>query len=701
MTTQNFLTKNLGDVASRYILGQMRLDDGNLDLRHMCDKVKLEMQLIEKEAAYDYLKVEKEMYELDAEIDKSDQILGELEDVLLNFKDYLNDIKSEMTQLQDRSLAMNTALTNRKNLSKILSSFVDQAVLDPNLVDNICNKEINDQYVEYIRILCSKLEFISNPEFSDPAALKQLGPELIKLKNAACRRVREFLIDKVQVLKKPKVDVKSFQKDVLIKYRVFTEFMKDHYLDIYVEICNLYIDAMSKLYLSNFKQYVGDIQKITLDIYLRNDVIIPDNIQNYRSHLNLRNVQNLVQDNGSIFQLMNREQILNFMDEDPVEADKIALKNQRILLEQYFKSINRLLLIQVKHEVAFSQDFFNLKPEQNRQIFSNVFKNTIQFLLDHLKQTVGGSFDMYALLLIILLNEKNQQQMHKKNQGVLDSYFEQVNMTLWPKFEQVFDIHIHSIQSLNVKTYRNLEKQVTSRVFVVRYVDVILSLFKLYSFFEDNKMIVSRITQLRLKYLDLIKRSSAEYETEQETTIYTLSVYEIIVTALNATQLPNYKKEYTDEILLIEKETNKFSEKLVQIFMKDLFGNLVDFIQKYAKEETERELNQMEGRSEIIQDETKLQISNVDNKKLIENISQEVSLSWNKKVDAFRVQIEKHYQGTNLMKSLLKKFLQTFIANYNVFYKYAKINHATYVVNMTQVQTILKEIKTIQTKYNM
>lgn len=63
----------------------------------MCDKVKLEMQLIEKEAAYDYLKVEKEMYELDAEIDKSDQILGELEDVLLNFKDYLNDIKSEMT----------------------------------------------------------------------------------------------------------------------------------------------------------------------------------------------------------------------------------------------------------------------------------------------------------------------------------------------------------------------------------------------------------------------------------------------------------------------------------------------------------------------------------------------------------------------------------------------------------------------------
>lgn len=29
----------------------------NIDLRHMCDNVKSEMQLIEKEAAYDYLKV--------------------------------------------------------------------------------------------------------------------------------------------------------------------------------------------------------------------------------------------------------------------------------------------------------------------------------------------------------------------------------------------------------------------------------------------------------------------------------------------------------------------------------------------------------------------------------------------------------------------------------------------------------------------
>ncbi|CAD8194932.1 unnamed protein product [Paramecium octaurelia] len=701
----SFLEHNLDPITSRYIMGKYLMMDGgeqSLDLRHMCDNVKLEMQLIEKEAAYDYLKVEKEMYELDGEIEKSDAILGELENVLLNFKDYLNDIKSEMTQLQERSVKMNTSLTNRKALSQILSSFVDQAVLDPSLIDNICSKEINDQYVEYIRILCSKLEYLKNTELTDANAVKNLGPELIKLKNTACKRVREFMIDKLNQLKKPKINIQQYQIQELVKYKIFTEFMKDHYLDIYVELCNLYTDAMSKLYLSNMKVYVAEIHKLTIDVYLRNDLIVPDSQQNYRPQLNLRNVVGLTIENRSIFQLMNRDQILQFMDEEPLLHTQLNQKNQKILIEQYFKTINKVLIDTVLHEDRFSQDFFSLKPDQNRLIFSGVFKNTIQFVLDHLKQTVS-IFDIYAFLLIILLNERFQKHMHSKNSHVLDFYFEQVNMILWPKFEQVFDTHIQSIQSTNVRLYRSLEKYYGFRSFVMRYIDLTLSLYKLYAYFEDNKMIVSRINQLRLRYFDLIKRTGAEFEIEVDRITYTLSVYEMIVTAYNTAQMTTYKKEFSEETLFLEKETNKFSEKLIEIYLKELFGNLVDFIQKYAKEESELELNLYDNKqqSEIRVVEKVQNLNQVDNKKLIENISQDVNLSWNKRVDVFRLECEKHFQGTNLMKSLLKKFLQTFMAYYNAFYKYAKANHPMYVANLTQVTTIMKEIKAIQTKYNM
>jgi hypothetical protein len=67
----------------------------------------------------------------------------------------------------------------------------------------------------------------------------------------------------------------------------------------------------------------------------------------------------------------------------------------------------------------------------------------------------------------------------------------------------------------------------------------------------------------------------------------------------------------------------------------------------------------------------------------------------------FRLECEKHFSGTTLMKSLLKKFLQTFMGYYNAFYKYSKTNHPSYVANLTQITTIMKEIKAIQTKYNM
>lgn len=75
------------------------------------------------------------------------------------------------------------------------------------MIENICNKEINEQYVDFIRILCSKLEYLKNTQLSDANAVRELEPELIKLKHTACKRVREFLIEKLLMLKKPKTNI--------------------------------------------------------------------------------------------------------------------------------------------------------------------------------------------------------------------------------------------------------------------------------------------------------------------------------------------------------------------------------------------------------------------------------------------------------------------------------------------------------------
>lgn len=221
------------------------------------------------------------------------------------------------------------------------------------------------------------------------------------------------------------------------------------------------------------------------------------------------------------------------MDEEPILHTAAAQKNQRILIEWYFKSINKLLIDSVMNEVFFSGEFFNLKQEQNRLIFGGVFKNTLTFLTDHLKQMVSGLSDLYGLLLIILLNEGFKKMMNSKQLGILDFYFDQVNMIIWPRFEQVFETHLLSIQNINARQYKQLEKQLGFRAFVQRYIDISVSLYKIYSYFEDNKMVGSRIYQLRLRYLDLIKRSGAEYDHEVDRIVYTLQVYEMILSSYN------------------------------------------------------------------------------------------------------------------------------------------------------------------------
>jgi len=52
---------------------------------------------------------------------------------------------------------------------------MESAVLDPQLIEDICNKEINEQYVEYIKALCQKLDYLKNQNLNDSSTFKELG----------------------------------------------------------------------------------------------------------------------------------------------------------------------------------------------------------------------------------------------------------------------------------------------------------------------------------------------------------------------------------------------------------------------------------------------------------------------------------------------------------------------------------------------
>ena len=101
------------------------------------------------------------------------------------------------------------------------------------------------------------------------------------------------------------------QKNVLLKFKIFTEFLKEHYLEIYVELSKNYAEVMSKIYLTKFKSYVKEIEKLLLaDLYKSKDTVLSDNIKEIRSTLNFVGNMSYQQEGRSIFYLMKREEVL-------------------------------------------------------------------------------------------------------------------------------------------------------------------------------------------------------------------------------------------------------------------------------------------------------------------------------------------------------------------------------------------------------
>lgn len=80
-------------------------------------------------------------------------------------------------------------------------------------------------------------------------------------------------------------NIQIMQKNVLIKYRIFTEFLKEHYLEIYVELCKNYAEVLSKIYVTKFKSYVKELEKQLVDIYTKHDPLFSENHSYYRIFL--------------------------------------------------------------------------------------------------------------------------------------------------------------------------------------------------------------------------------------------------------------------------------------------------------------------------------------------------------------------------------------------------------------------------------
>jgi hypothetical protein len=240
-------------------------NENELDIRSYTQNIKQELAKLDDQCLSDYMAICGDVASLYEELDKSSKVLDKIDNVVDRFQGKLVTISEQVSQLQQQSEQNNISLKNRRGLEETMHEYLDCILLPEELINDLCNKEIDDDVMSFLGLLeqFNKMLLKSkNPAIAKSRALEEVKPELEKLKYKVCSRTRNYLISKMNNLRKPKSNFQIYQESVLLKYKPMIKFLREHNMETYIELTNIYSEIMDGVYYGHLRQYSADTAKL-------------------------------------------------------------------------------------------------------------------------------------------------------------------------------------------------------------------------------------------------------------------------------------------------------------------------------------------------------------------------------------------------------------------------------------------------------
>ncbi|CAA7405494.1 unnamed protein product [Spirodela intermedia] len=540
-------------------------------LREYTKGVENNVRQVELESIQDYIKESDNLVLLHDQIRDCDIILSQMETLLSGFQAEIGSISSEIKSLQEKSMDMGLKLKNRKVAELKLAKFVEDIIVPPRMVDIIVDGEVNDEYMRMLEILSRKIKFIEvDPMVNSSMALKDVQPELERLRQKAVAKVFEFIVQKLYALRKPKTNIQILQQSVLLKYKYVVLFLKEHGKEIYNEVRSAYIDTMNKVLSAHFRAYILALEKLQLDIATSNDLI---GVEARSTVFVFSRAKEPLKNRSSVFALGERLNILKEI-EQPALIPHIAEANSlKYPYEVLFRSLHKLLMDTATSEYLFCDDFFG-----EESVFYEIFSGPFGVIDEHTNTVLANSFDGNGLMLMILIIHQHQLIMSRRRIPCLDSYLDKVNISLWPRFKMVFDMHLSSLRNANVRSL--WEDDVHPHYVMRRYAEFTASLIQLNHQYGDGQLDLN-LERLRMAADDLLSKLARAFTKLKLQTVFLINNYDMTISVLKEASAEGGKAQiYFDEML--KTNTAIFVEEL----LLEHFSDLIKFVKTRASEDT-------------------------------------------------------------------------------------------------------------------
>lgn len=538
-------------------------------LRDYTKGVENNLRQVELDSIQDYIKESDNLVSLHDQIRECDSILSQMETLLSGFQTEIGSISSDIKILQEKSMDMGLKLKNRKVAESKLAKFVEDIIVPPRMVDIIVDAEVNDEYLRTLEILSQKLKHTEVDHMAKTSkALKDVQPELEKLRQKAVSKVFDFIVQKLYALRKPKTNIQILQQSVLLKYKYIISFLKEHGKEIYIEVRGAYIDTMNKVLSAHFRAYIQALEKLQLDIATSSDLIGVDT----RSTSLFSRGREPLKNRSAVYALGERINILKEIDQPSLIPHIAEASSQKYPYEVLFRSLHKLLMDTATSEYLFCDDFFG-----EESIFYETFAGPFAVIDEHFGTILPNCYDAIGLMLMIRITHQHQLIMSRRRIPCLDSYLDKVNISLWPRFKMVFDLHLNSLRNANVKTL--WEDDIHPHYVMRRYAEFTSSLIHLNVGYGDGQLELN-LERLRMAVDDLLIKLAKTFSKPKQQIVFLINNYDMTIAVLKEASPEGGKIQLHFEELL-KSNTSLFVEEL----LLEHFSDLIKFVKNRASED--------------------------------------------------------------------------------------------------------------------
>lgn len=379
-----------------------------------------------------------------------DEVLKSVETYLTNFQADLGAVSAEIESLQNRSIDLNTKLENRKVVEKLLGPAVEDISISPAVVRKIAEGPVDEGFVKALADVEKRAKIV-NAKAKDQPDMKSLGdikPLLDDLTNRATERIRDYIVAQIKAIRSPSINAQVIQQQAFLKYKDLYAFLAKHQPELAQQIGQAYVYTMRWYYLNHFTRYRTALEKIKVHAMDKYDVLGEDPTTK-RSGTLLGQSRNAPATYDA-FSLGRRRDALKSSSTNALTAYIAEEEKSPHYLEVPFRSFNLALIDNACFEYTFISSYF--APSQSfhaiSRTFSTIFEPTFAVAQALTKSLVATTTDTLGILLCVRLNQHFAFDLQRRKVPTVEGYINATNMLLWPRYQQVLDMHCTSLQKL-------------------------------------------------------------------------------------------------------------------------------------------------------------------------------------------------------------------------------------------------------------